>query len=200
MPRYLERRRAFLRAGLVLTVVCVSLLSGCSKGAGGNSLHIKSAVTGEKDIAVKSGYAFPITKTFTDTTGKMTTAVSYRTYAASYDLDAGNFAMTLDKPLTSDDQMRVVFNLVGDQGGNEKTAPKTGAYSAKSDKFMKVEDVVIVSRKGGADSKVWLDRSTLNGEVKVTAATANSISGDIDLTAGDTVIKGSFAAKVLARK
>ena len=202
MSRDLDRRRVSLRAGLVLLLFAISVLlpAGCAKGPVGNSLHIKSPVTGEKDILVKSGYAFPVTKTFTDTAGKITTAVSYRTYIANYDLDAGNFAMTLDKPLTSDDQLRVVFSLVGEQGGNEKTAPKAGTYSAKADKFMKVEDVAIISRKGGADSKVWLDRSTLSGEVKLTSASASSISGDVDLNAGDTVIKGSFAAKVLARK
>ena len=47
--------------------------------------------------------------------------------------------------------------------------------------------------------KAWLDRSTLSGQVKVTSATADEISGDIDLTAGDNTIKGSFTAKVLKR-
>ena len=108
--------------------------------------------------------------------------------------------MTMDKPLTSDDQARVVFSLVGDEGTNEKSPPKAGTYSAKADKFMKVEDVAIVSRKGAADNKSWLDRSTLSGQVKVTSATADEISGDIDLTAGDNTIKGSFTAKVFKRK
>lgn len=203
MSRYINCRRA--PSGVVsflylFTITLSLLLAGCSKGAGGNSLHVKSAATGEKDFVVKSSYAFAVTKTFTDATGKTTTAPSYRTYVASYDLDAGNFAMTLDKPLTSDDHLRIVFSLVGEQGGNEKTPPKAGTYSAKADKFMKVEDVAIVSRKGGADNKVWLDRSTLSGDVKVTSASPQSISGDIDLTAGETSIKGAFTAKVLARK
>lgn len=175
-------------------------MAGCSKGAGGNGLHVKSPATGEKDLAVKSGYAFAVTKTFTDTSNKITTAPSYRVYAANYDLDATTFAMTLDKPLTSDEQVRVVFSLVGDQGGTEKTAPKAGTYSAKADKFMKVETVEIVSRKGGTDSKVWLDRSTLTGDVKVTSVSGDTMSGDVDLSAGDITIKGSFTAKILTRK
>ena len=201
MPRLMNHHRATARFTFIASffVITVLLLAGCSK-TGGSGMHVKSSATGEKDFAVKSGYAFAVTKTFTDTAGKMTTAPSYRTYAASYDLDAGNFAMTLDKPLTADDQLRVVFNLVGEEGGNEKTPPKAGTYSAKADKFMKVEDAAIVSRKGGADSKVWLDRSTLSGEVKVTSASADSISGEVNLTAGETTIKGSFRAKVLTRK
>jgi hypothetical protein len=203
MPRYINRRRVPSRVVcvLLLSIAALSLLfGGCGKGAGSNSLHVKSAATGEKDFAVKSNYAFAVTKTFTDINNKITTASAYNVYVANYDLDAGNFAMTLDKPLTSDDQVRVLFNLIGEQGTNEKSPLKAGTYSAKADKYMRVETVGIVSRKGGADSKVWFDRSTVSGEVKVTSASADSISGDVDLTAGENVIKGSFTAKVLTRK
>jgi hypothetical protein len=190
------------RIAFVLCLIALALvLGGCSKvGGGGNSLHLKSPATSEKDMPVKSGYAFAVTKTFTDTSNKITTASAYNVYAANYDLDAGNFAMTLNKPLSADDQMRVEFSLIGEQGTNDKSPLKAGAYSAKADKFMKVESVGIVSRKGGADNRVWLDRSTLTGEVKVTSATADEISGDIDVSAGDTAIKGSFTAKILKRK
>lgn len=193
-------KRLFVTAAALAVLAAALLLAGCNKGAGGSGLHVKSAATGEKDLAVKSSYTFAVTKTFTDTTGKMTTAPSYRVYAANYDLDAANLAMTLDKPLTTDDYFRVVFSLVGEQGGNEKTPPKAGSYSAKADKFMKVEDVAIVSRKGGTDSKVWLDRSTLTGDVKVTSVSGDTMSGDVDLSAGETSIKGSFTAKILTRK
>ena len=203
MPRHINRRRASSRVVSVLFLFIIALLlvfAGCGKGAGGNSLHIKSTATGEKDFAIKSSYAFSVTKTFTDINNKITTASAYNVYVANYDLDAGNFAMTLDKPLSSDDQVRVMFSLIGEQGTNDKSPLKAGTYSAKADKYMRVETVGIVSRKGGADSKVWFDRSMVTGEVKVTSASADSISGDVDLTAGENVIKGSFTAKVLTRK
>jgi hypothetical protein len=183
-----------------VTIACALLLAACSDSSGGNSLHLKSPNTGEKDAPIKSSYSFPVTKSFTDLDSKITTAASYRVYTANYDLDAANFAMTLDKPLASEDQVRVVFSLVGDQGTNDKSPPKAGTYSAKADKFMKVEDVAIISRKGAADSKIWLDRSKLTGDVRVSSATTDSLSGEIDLTSGDTSIKGSFTAKVLKRK
>jgi len=186
-------------SGLIL-IASVLLFVGCGKSAGGNSVHVKSPATGEKDLPVKSSYAYAVTKTFTDINNKITMASAYNVYAANYDLDAANFAMTMDKPMTSDDQIRVTFSLIGDEGTNDKSPLKAGTYSAKADKHMKVESVGIVSRKGGADNKVWLDRSTLTGEVKVTSASADSISGDIDVTAGDTTVKGSFTAKVLKRK
>jgi hypothetical protein len=108
--------------------------------------------------------------------------------------------MTLNKPLTADDQVRVVFSVVGDEGGNDKTAPKTGDYSAKADKFMKVEDVAIVARKAGTDNTGWLERSTLTGDAKITAVSGDTITGEVDLTSGAISIKGPFTAKILARK
>lgn len=203
MPRHTNHRRASARIiyFLFLLIIAVALLlAGCSKGAGGNSLHVKSAAAGEKDLAVKSSYTFAVTKTFTDINNKITTASANNVYVANYDLDAVNFAMTLDKPLTSDDNVRVTFSLIGAEGTNDKSPLKTGTYSAKADKYMKVETAGIVTRKGGADTKLWLDRSTLTGEVKITAASADSISGDVDLTAGENTIKGSFTAKILTRK
>lgn len=196
MPLHRSPRYVIL---IFLSFVCAFSLAGCSKG-GGNSLQVKSPVAGEKDLAVKSGYAFPVTKSFTDINQKITTAVVYNVYSANYDLDAGNFAMTLDKPMASEDQMRVVFSLVGEEGTKHPAPLKAGTYSAKADKYMKVENVGIVTRKGSVDTKNWFDRNTLNGQVNVTSVADDSMSGDIDVTAGDSTIKGSFTARVLKRK
>ena len=205
MPRYriLERfgsNRSITLALAFFALASALFLAGCSKGAGANSLHVKSAATGEKDMAAKSAYAFAVTKTFTDVTGKMSTAATYNVYVANYDLDSSFFAQTMNKPMTSDDQMRVVFSLVGDQGGTEKTALKAGTYSAKADKFLKVEDAGIVTRKGGAENKGWLERGTLTGDVKVSSVSGDTITGEVDVTSGDTSIKGSFTARILTRK
>jgi hypothetical protein len=189
------------KANLVtLALVCVLSLLACSKSGGGNELHVKSAAAGEKDLAVKTAFADPVTKSFTDITGKMTTAVIYNIHAANYDLDGGRFGASLNNPMPADDSMRVVFSLVGEEGTQEKSPLKAGTYSAKADKYMKVETVGIVTRKNGTEIKNWFDRSTLNGEVRVTSASGDSASGDIDVTAGDSVIKGSFTAKILHRK
>ena len=199
--QHLNERRLYVYSIAAIALISALSIFGCAKlGGGANSIRVKSATTGEKDLPVKSSYAFAVTKTFTDINNKITTASAYNVYVANYDLDANNFAMTMDKPLTSDDQVRVVFSLIGDEGTNDKSPPKAGTYSAKADKFMKVESAGLVARKGGADIKSWLDRSMLSGEVKVSSASADEISGDVDLTSGDTSIKGSFTAKVLKRK
>jgi hypothetical protein len=186
----------FPPSALIATLVI--FLARCG-AAGGGSLYVKSAA-GDKDFSEKSGYAFPVTKSFTDTTGKITTAASYRVYAANYDLDPKNFSLTLDKPLTGDEQLRVVFSLVGAEGGTDKSPAAAGTYSAKADKFMKVEDVAIVARKNGADSKTLFDRNASSGEVKVSSVTGDTMTGEIGLTSGGNSIKGPFTAKILVRK
>jgi hypothetical protein len=201
MPRPKNHADLSIRVTLASSLLIIALLlSGCGKSTGGNGIHVKSAATGEKDLAIKSGYAFPVTKTFTDVNGKITTASAYNVYLANYDLDAKNFAMTLDKPLAADEQVRAVFSLIGDEGTNDKSAVKAATYSAKADKYDKAESAGIVARKNGADVKSWLDRSMLAGEVKVTSASADEISGDVNLSSGDMTIKGSFTAKILKRK
>jgi hypothetical protein len=176
------------------------MIGGCTRTGSSNALQIKSTTTGQKGLAIKSGFAFPVTKSFSDVNGKITTASAYNVYLANYDLDAKNFAMTLDKPLTADDQVRVVFSLIGEEGTNDKSPIKAATYSAKAEKYDKAESTGIVGRKGGADVKSWLDRSMLTGDVKVTSASADEIAGDINLSSGDIAIKGSFTAKVLKRK
>ena len=184
----------------LFVLIFALLLFGCSKSGGGNDLHVKSAAAGDKDVVTKSAFADPVTKTFTDTTGKMTTAVVYNIHAANYELDAGRFGASLNNPMPGDDSIRVMFSLVGEEGTKENSPLKAGTYSAKADKYMKVETVGIVTRKGGNEIKNWFDRSTLNGEVKLTSVSGDSASGEIDVTSGANAIKGSFTAKILQRK
>ena len=189
-----------LRLSAAISFLIVALmLSACGK-AGPSSMNLKWPGMAQKEMPVKSSYAYGVTKSFTDINNKISTAPSYRVYAASYDLDAANFSQTMDKPLASDDQIRVTFSLVGDQGGTEKTPLKAGDYSAKADKFMKVESAGIVTRKDGKDDTLWLDRSALAGNVKVTSVAGDSVTGEADLTDGQSAIKGPFTAKILVRK
>lgn len=199
MPLNISFRRFWFV--FALSSVAITLASSaCSRNGGGNEFHVKSAATGDKDVALKTAFADPVTKSFTDTTGKITTAVVYNIHAANYDLDGGRFGASLNNPMPTDDSVRVMFSLVGEEGTKENSGLKPGTYSAKADKYMKVETVGVVTRKSGTEIKNWFDRSTLNGEVKVTSVSGDSASGDIDVTAGDSIIKGSFTAKILHRK
>jgi hypothetical protein len=184
----------------LFVIIFALLIVGCSRTGGSTELQVKSAAAGDKNVATKSAFADPVTKTFTDINGKMTTAVVYNIHAANYDLDAGRFGASLNNPMPADDSIRVMFSLVGEEGTKENSPLKTGTYSAKADKYMKVETVGIVTRKGGTDIKNWFDRSTLNGEVRITSVSGDSASGEIDVTAGQNAVKGSFTAKILQRK
>jgi hypothetical protein len=53
----------------LLALVGVLFLASCSKSASGNSVQLKSPATGDKEMPLKSGYAFAVTKTFTNTAG-----------------------------------------------------------------------------------------------------------------------------------
>jgi len=197
----LPATRSLAFATPLLLIVFALILAGCGKSGNGSAggIHVKAPGMDERDIAAKSGATFASTKSFTDKDNKITTAATYRVYVASYDLDTSQFARSMDKPMTADDQARVVFSLVGEEGGNEKSPLKAGTYSAKADKYLKIEEVSIVTRKNGQDNKVVLDRSDLAGEVRVTAVSGDSVSGELNLTGGETSIKGPFTAKILMR-
>lgn len=189
----------------IFLVALAVLLAGCSKsGDGGASggatgIHIKAPGMDERDITVKSGAGYASTKTFTDIDRKITTAASYRVYVASYDLDPSQYAMSLEKPLTADDQARVDFSIIGEEGGTEASPLKPGTYTAKADKHMKVEAVSITTRKDGKDNKIMVDRSGLTGEVKIASVSGDTINGELNLTSGETSIKGPFTAKIKTR-
>jgi hypothetical protein len=204
IPSRHERRYIMLSLLLSLLAVC-SL--GCGKsgeggsgGSGGSSLHLKAPGMDEREMSVKTGALFASTKTFTDAARNVTTAATYRVYVASYELDTTQFARSMEKPLGADDQARVVFSLVGEVGSTEQTPPKAGTYSATAEKFMRVEDVSIVTRKGGQDNKVMIERGGLTGEVKIGSVAGDTVSGEISLTSGETSIKGPFNARILTRK
>ncbi len=61
------------------------------------------------------------------------------------------------------------------------------------------EPLSVVSKKGGQDNKLSLDRRTLTGDVKVSSVSTNEVSGDVDPNSGGASIKGSFTAKVLKK-
>ena len=67
----------------LVAILCAFSFLGCSKNSDVTELHVKSAAAGERDVAIRTAFADPVTKTFTDTTGKMTTAVVYNIHVAN---------------------------------------------------------------------------------------------------------------------
>lgn len=125
-------------------------------------------------------------------------------YLANYEMNTTTGA-TMRKPLTAADQLRVELQLTGEAGTNTDSPLKVGTYSAKADKFNSVRSVVIVTYAGGGkEVKTSFDTMSsskkVDGEVKITAVSAATVSGEVNLTEGDKSIKGTFTTKLPAKK
>jgi hypothetical protein len=187
---------------VVFCVISIFAL-GCSGGPGGAKMDIKAAGK-DVSLAVKSSGGDKSVKTFTDAGGKISTALSFYAIMANYDMDTTGIA-TMRKPLTAPDQVRVLLQLVGEEGTDLKSDLKPGTYKADpAGKFMKLESLIVSTFADGKETNTSFETmssvSKITGEVKVTSATADSITGTIDVTDGDKSVKGSFTAKVPQKK
>ena len=70
----------------------------------------------------------------------------------------------------------------------------------KSERFNKVSTVIITTFVDGKEKSDSFDTmssmSKAEGEVKITAVSADSVSGEINVSEGDKTIKGTFTAKL----
>jgi hypothetical protein len=122
---------------------------------------------------------------------------------ANYEMDTTNLA-TMKKPLTSADQMRVMFSLTGEDGTNTDSPFKVGIYDAAGDKINEVRSLSVITQEDGKDKEEDFDTmsgsSKTAGTVKITSVTKDSVSGEIDVTEGDRSVKGTFTARLPQKK
>jgi hypothetical protein len=186
----------------LLIVIFVSLLlTACGAaglGTGAAKLDVK---VGGKDstLNVKSG-AVSYGNVISTSPGKPNIQTFAHTiYIANYELDTTTLAW-MRKPLTAPDQMRVDLQLTGEEGTKDDSPFKVGTYSAKADKFNGVRFVRVNAFADGKQTETDFDTSfsheKVNGEVKITSVTADTLSGEVNLTEGDKSIKGTFTAKL----
>lgn len=186
----------------LMVIVIGFLLAACgSGGIGGGSAKMDIKVGGKDTaLAIKSSGSDKNVKTFTDTAGKVTTATSVYATMANYDMDTTNFA-SMKKPLTAPEQARVMLQLIGEEGTDQKSEFKPGTYKADpAGKFMKLDSLVVTTFADGKEVVTSFDTmfsaSKITGQVVVKSVTADAISGDIDVTDGDKSVKGTFTAKI----
>ena len=191
-----------VRFALIIGAMFVVSCGGGAAGGGSAKMDIK---VGGKDtsLSVKSGGGYRSTKTFTAIDGKITTASSFYTVMANYEMDTASLA-TMKKPLTSAEQSRVTIQLIGEEGTEQNNDLKPGIYKADpSQKYMKVDSISVVTFADGKETNTNFDTnfssSKITGQVEVTSVTADAISGKIDVTEGDKSIKGTFTAKMPAK-
>jgi len=195
-----------MRTKVMLFAIAI-FLSACGGGGGiGGSASKMDIKIGGKDspLAVKTSGSDKTVKTFTDTTGKMTKATSFYAIMASYDMDVTTVA-SMKKPVTAADQVRVMLQLIGEEGTDQTSELKPGTYKADpKEKFMKVDSLTVATFADGKETVTSFDTSfstsKITGQATVTSVTADAVSGTIDITDGDKSIKGSFTAKIAAKK
>lgn len=190
----------------LLLVVGASLFLTACGGAGlGTSSAKLDIKAGSKTatLNVKSG-AVNYGNVISSAPGKPNIQTSAHTiYIANYDLDTSDIGW-MRKPLTAPEQMRLDIELTGEEGSKEDSPFKVGTYSPKADKFNTVR---FINLKAFADGKptetdfvTGFSDGKMSGDVKITSITADSISGEVNLTEGDKSIKGTFTAKLPAKK
>jgi hypothetical protein len=184
---------------LWLMILVTVLVSACAAAGGGSSkLDIKIAGK-DSTLNVKSGGVYYGNVISTAPGKPNVQTFAHDIYLANYELDTTS-GVTMRKPLTAADQMRVELQLTGEDGTKTDSPFKVATYTARADKFNRVRSVIIVTFADGKETKTVFDTMGLtpktDGEVKLTAVTADSISGEVNLTDGDKSIKGNFTAKL----
>lgn len=178
---------------IVLATVCVA---AC--GASAPKLDVK---VGDKDstLNIKASKA-EYGNIINTTPGAPPVQTSdHSIYLANYEMDTTSH-VTMRKPLTAPEQMRVWLALSGAAGTKEDTPFKVGTYSAKADKINSVIDISITTFADGKEKTISFDTHSsskkVDGEVRITEVTADTVSGDVILTEGDKSIKGNFTAQL----
>ncbi len=188
---------------LLLIALLSAFLTACgAAGIGTNAPKLDVKVGGkDSTLNVKSGFV-NLSDMVSTAPGKPDVKTSAHTiYVANYELDTTTPGW-MKKPLTAPDQMRVEIQLTGEEATTKDSPFKVTTYSANADKFNSVRFVQIVTFADGKQTESRFDTSTskMNGEVKITSVTAETVSGEVNLTEGDKSIKGTFTAKLPAAK
>jgi hypothetical protein len=214
-----------MRKALVLVVVCLALTlllltSACQSGVAsdtnssgastsGNSTnapatsgassspHLTISLGGkETPLEVKSG-TYQKSVTNYSAGGKSETASETVFFIANFDMAQAKSGGK--KP--ENGQMVAAFTLIGASGTDDKTPIHVGTYLVRSGEAENATRFNITTKCGfvmfenGAQSDKKLATSKLQGETKITSVTADAVAGEINVTDGESTIKGTFVAK-----
>lgn len=219
-------RRTLVLVGVCLVLVPVLAMSACKSGVtnetastnsnrpaqpdasktanpSGNSSspHLTVSSGGkESALEVKSG-TYQMSATNYSAGGKSETASEAVFFIANFDMAQSRAGG--NKP--ENGQMVAAFTLIGASGTNEKTPIQVGTYPVRSGEAENATRFNITTKCGmvmfenGAQSDKKLATSRLQGETKITAVAGDTVSGEINVTDGESTIKGTFVAKPRAR-
>jgi hypothetical protein len=120
-------------------------------------------------------------------------------YLANYEMETTSPGWTRKVP-SAPDQMRVDIQLTGEEGTKTDSPFKVATYGAKAGKFNSVRGATIHTFADGKQTQTHFETlfsdSKVEGEVKISSVTADTVSGEVNLTDGGNSIKGNFTAKL----
>ncbi|QQS42160.1 MAG: hypothetical protein IPM63_04240 [Acidobacteriota bacterium] len=188
---------------IIVAATAVVFFAACGSVASGPpTLSVKKEGGEAKEVPVKSGGFYASTKSWSKP-GKSSTSSSYFVCVANYDIDMSQGAISIGAKVSSDDQTKVCFSLNGEENGNDKTPPAAGTYAIEKRgddfAFKSISAVSIREYENGSEVRKSMDSSKTQGEIRITDASADEMSGEIDLSDGENEIKGSFTAKAFKR-
>lgn len=188
-----------MKTTLLAAVITLCLLMSVACGGGnGTSLAIKAS---EKSLTLNGkASGVDLGNVISTSPGKpQLQTSSHSIILANYDMDTTNLG-TMRKPLTAADQIRLAIGITGEEATNEKTPFKVGTYLVANDKINDVRNLTISTFADGKESTITFDTMSsstkMTGEVKITSVTDDAVSGSIDVTEGDKLVKGNFTAKI----
>ncbi len=189
----------------LLFVLSVLLLTGCGTALSGTGAHRMDVKVGGKDLtlSLKPGAVYYGNVISTAPGQPNVQTFAHTIYLANYEMDT-SYPGWVRKPLASPEHVRIDIQLTGEDGTKDDSPFKVGTYSARADKFNTVRAVIINTLSGGKETKTSFEtlssRKPVEGEVKIIAVTADTVSGEVNLTEADKSIKGTFTANLPKKK
>lgn len=191
-----------ISAKALLIIAIAMSITGCGSGGGGAAASKLSVKLGAKEssIEVKSSMS-SYGNIISTTPGKPPVQTfSHSIYLANYEMDTTNEA-TMKKALTAPEQIRIVIGLDGEEGTKSDSPFKVGNYVLKtSERINRVSLVSITTFADGKEKTESFDTmsslSKATGDVKITAVTGDTVSGELNVSEGDKSISGKFTAKL----
>lgn len=186
-------------------ILLAALLTGCGAANLGTSSPKLEVKVGGKDstLNLKAGATY-LGNVISTAPGKPNIQTFAHTiYLANYDMDT-SYPGWVRKPLAAPEHMRIDIQITGEEATKDDSPFKVGTYSAKADKFNAVRSIIINSIVDGKETKTsfntFSSSKSVEGEVKITSVSADSVSGEVNLSEGANSIKGTFTANLPKKK
>jgi hypothetical protein len=189
---------------LLIVIFASFLLTSCGGAGIGTSAPKLDVKVGARDstLNIKSGAVYYSSMAFT-APGKAAVKTSVHTiYIANFEMDPTTGPAWMNTSLTAPDQMRVEFALTGEDGTTKDSPFKVGTYSAQAADVNGVRSAAVRTFADGKQTEtrfkslMSLGGKGASGEVKITSVTAETVSGEVNLSEDDNSIKGTFTAKL----